>query len=139
LLCADYYVVKKQRLSITDLYKSQGSIYWYDFGVNWRAFVAFACGFIPSLPGFIQSINSNINVGTGWVVFEFAWMYGTVVTAGVYILLCYLSPHPESTLSVEEWQEKEVHDEGNESLQSDEKGSTRGETGQDISVSNYLA
>ena len=41
------------------------SIYRYTYGINWRAITAFVVGVAPNLPGFINSINSSVNVGVG--------------------------------------------------------------------------
>ncbi|PWN51376.1 hypothetical protein IE53DRAFT_386254 [Violaceomyces palustris] len=43
ILAADFFLVKKQRLDVHQLYKDRG-IYWYTAGFNWRAFLAFGCG-----------------------------------------------------------------------------------------------
>ncbi|KAK5655167.1 hypothetical protein OQA88_6066 [Cercophora sp. LCS_1] len=56
VLCADYWVVRRQRLIVPDLYKP-GGVYWFTAGVNWRAIVAFCLAFWPSMPGFIAAEN----------------------------------------------------------------------------------
>jgi Cytosine/uracil/thiamine/allantoin permeases len=40
IMCSDYYLVRKEKFNIGELYKPNG-LYWYDHGYNWRAFVAF--------------------------------------------------------------------------------------------------
>ena len=54
LLAVDFFVVKKMRLDIYELYKPDG-IYRFAFGWNWRAYIALACGVAPNLPGMIAS------------------------------------------------------------------------------------
>ena len=52
VLIAHYFVLQSQRIKVSDLYKTgQTSIYWYNFGVNWRAIVAvsFSSGLKTSL------------------------------------------------------------------------------------------
>ncbi|KAJ5755857.1 hypothetical protein N7533_005400 [Penicillium manginii] len=48
IMLADYHIVRKHKLKIGDLYSGDSSsIYWFDDGVNWRAFVAFLAGMWP--------------------------------------------------------------------------------------------
>lgn len=61
VVIADFWVVRKQQWKIPDLYL-QGGIYWYTWGLNWRAFASFWIAAIPSmrecsseLPHLIQS------------------------------------------------------------------------------------
>jgi NCS1 family nucleobase:cation symporter-1 len=65
IMVTDYYIIKRRKLNIHELYKSHG-MYWYNGGYNWRAFVAFFCGVIPLMPGFAKSIDNSLNVGGAW-------------------------------------------------------------------------
>lgn len=67
VMVSDFYLIKKQKLDIHELYKDRG-IYWYDYGVNWRAFLAFIIGFAPLMPGFAKSIKPSLKVGGAWKV-----------------------------------------------------------------------
>jgi nucleobase:cation symporter-1, NCS1 family len=40
ILAADYWLIRRRKWKIPDLFKQDG-IYWYTFGINWRAVVAF--------------------------------------------------------------------------------------------------
>jgi nucleobase:cation symporter-1, NCS1 family len=41
IIVAHYFVLQRQRIRVSDLYHvGDESIYWYTFGVNWRAFLA---------------------------------------------------------------------------------------------------
>ena len=40
IICSDYYLVRKSKLNVKELYNPNG-LYSYDGGWNWRAFVAF--------------------------------------------------------------------------------------------------
>ena len=40
ILAADYWLIRRRKWKIPDIFK-QDSIYWYTFGVNWRAVAAF--------------------------------------------------------------------------------------------------
>jgi NCS1 family nucleobase:cation symporter-1 len=69
-MVTDYYIIKKQKLNIHELYKDHG-IYHYTHGVNWRAMVSFVVGFAPLMPGFAKSIQIDLNVGQAWKVSSF--------------------------------------------------------------------
>ncbi|KAI9893975.1 MAG: hypothetical protein M1814_004745 [Vezdaea aestivalis] len=96
VMVCDYYVIKKQKLDIHELYKDRG-IYWYTGGFNWRAFTAFIIGFAPLMPGFAKSIQPTLNVGGAWKIYTFAWMWGFVNSFLVYFVICkYISPPTET-------------------------------------------
>ncbi|KAL6399909.1 hypothetical protein AUP68_17319 [Ilyonectria robusta] len=92
VMVCDYYIIKKRKLNIHELYRSNG-IYWYDGGVNWRAYAAFITGFAPLLPGFAKSIKHELNVGGAWKIYTFAWIFGFTLSTLVYYVICtYVSP-----------------------------------------------
>lgn len=54
LMLADYHLIRKYRLKLSDLYRGDStSIYWFRHGVNWRAFAAFTAGMWPLLREFL--------------------------------------------------------------------------------------
>jgi len=67
ILTADYFVVRNQRLKLEDLYTSDPEgIYWFNHGVNWRAFTAWILGFAFSVPGLVAinpKYSAQIPVG----------------------------------------------------------------------------
>lgn len=67
VMVSDFYLIKKRKLNIHELYKDHG-IYHYGHGINWRAFAAFGCGFVPLIPGFAKSIDNSLNIGGAWKV-----------------------------------------------------------------------
>jgi len=66
ILITDYYLVRRGRVSVPDLYNFHG-IYRYSpkFATNWRAVVALVIGFAPPLAGFINNINTDIIITAG--------------------------------------------------------------------------
>ncbi|KAJ5824785.1 Permease cytosine/purines uracil thiamine allantoin [Penicillium robsamsonii] len=107
IMMFDFWVVNRRRYDILALYQPSNPTYRYTFaipglggktmsGTNWRAVVAFIVGVAPSLPGFINSVNSNINVGVGIHPFEFGWLLGFVATSIVYLLLSWRFPAEET-------------------------------------------
>jgi NCS1 family nucleobase:cation symporter-1 len=91
VMVCDYYIIKKRKLDVNELYKDHG-IYHYSHGFNWRAFLAFFIGFGPLLPGFAKSIDKSLNVGGAWKVYTFAWLFGFFTSMLSYYVICkYIS------------------------------------------------
>jgi len=96
IIVIDHYVIKNRKLNVHELYHGHG-IYWYDYGFNWRAFVAFFVGVGPCMPGFAKSINNNLDVGGAWKIYTFAWFFAFAISGLTYYVICtYISPHKES-------------------------------------------
>lgn len=86
---ADYYTVRKRNLKLTDLYDfSDRSIYWFTYGVNWRAVVAWVMGVWLVMPGYVQHIRAPEVELPGWsqIYYLTVWV-GFVVPAAVYLVL----------------------------------------------------
>ena len=49
ILIADYWIVKKQRIDVNDLFKGPQGRYWYSGGWNWAAVISWVCAFILPL------------------------------------------------------------------------------------------
>ncbi|KAK7227519.1 hypothetical protein V2G26_015522 [Clonostachys chloroleuca] len=59
IMLADYLIVRRQKLKLDDLYVGDSSsIYWFQKGVNWRAFAVFLLGMWPFLPGLVATVNA---------------------------------------------------------------------------------
>jgi len=137
IMLFDYWVVNRRRYDTLALYQPKNPIYSYAFsvpglsgksmaGVNWRAIVAFLVGVVPSLPGLINSVNPNIDVGTGEHPYQFGWLLGFVATTIVYLLLSWMFPAMESridraVLPDEVYEDRGVVVEGLEADDSDRK------------------
>ena len=84
IMVVDYYLVKKQRLIVADLYSSsaQGA-YAYDGGWNHRALVAFALAAVFSISAvWVESLS---------FLSGYAWLIGALIGGLIYRLL---SPAP---------------------------------------------
>ncbi|RDW74918.1 hypothetical protein BP6252_06060 [Coleophoma cylindrospora] len=94
LLCVHYYIIQKRVFHIPDLYEgSSKSAYWYFYGVNWRSFVAWVAAVMPSMPGFVHSINGSGNIGTGAThIFDLSFLVGFCIAAAVAYLLHWIFP-----------------------------------------------
>ena len=111
LMISSYFVVHKQKINVDDLFVGgRGSVYWYTWGVNWRAAVAVSiniakqarvfanltqwiCGVAPSMPGFIASVNQSVTVPIGLIhMYYICFLVGFSITASVFCLLHFVFP-----------------------------------------------
>ena len=87
ILIADYYVLRRQDLSVRDLYQYQGC-YTYRRGVNPAALLALALGVLPCVPGFLAAIGAVPKASVWpWLLglYSYAWFVGFFVAAAVYL------------------------------------------------------
>jgi NCS1 family nucleobase:cation symporter-1 len=77
VMIADYFVVRKARLNVRDLYRRNG-IYEYDNGIHGRAVMALVVGIAVALLG--------LGVPGLRLLYDYAWFVGFLVSAGVYVL-----------------------------------------------------
>lgn len=78
VMMVDYFLVRRGLgINIAHLFKTRSSIYWYTYGVNWRAFVAWFVALGPLLPGMIDSMGGKVpNVS---ILNMYSWNYVLVV------------------------------------------------------------
>ncbi len=94
VMLADYFVIRKRRLSIYDLYNTEDSIYWYHKGFNWRGFLACIFGIWPLMPGLIATAG-EYDIDEGWIrLYRLTFIIGTVISFFMMILICKISPPP---------------------------------------------
>lgn len=73
VICSDYYIVRRGFLKLTHMYsthapenRAQRSYYMYNkFGINWRALVAYLCGILPNIVGFVGATTGMDKVPMG--------------------------------------------------------------------------
>lgn len=124
VICCDYYYVRRGYLKLTHMYSTkapedplQMSYYMYNkIGLNWRALVAYICGILPNIVGFVGATSGSDKVPIGAIeVYRFNFFLGFFVAGIVYATLCYISPI-EGTPNVKPFQkawleeEKDVED-----------------------------
>jgi nucleobase:cation symporter-1, NCS1 family len=102
-MIAEYWIVKKQKFNVPELYRPHG-IYRYWNGINWRALLGLCIGFIPVLPGLINSITPSISIAVGAQhLYSISYLYSFFSAMVVYIFTSYMWPARES------YPEKNVH------------------------------
>jgi NCS1 family nucleobase:cation symporter-1 len=92
VMIADYFLVRKSRLKVDDLYRRNG-IYEYDNGVNMRAVAALVVGIVVALSGLaIPALR---------LLYDYAWFVGFGVSGVVYVILMQRSAAP---VNIPEWE-----------------------------------
>src|SRR5215216_1070828 len=90
ILICDYWVIRKQRLNLAGLFKTNGP-YSYGSGFNWRAIVALCAAIAPVVPGFLRSAStpggqvSDPNVLD--TLYTYAWFVTFALGFGIYYVL----------------------------------------------------
>jgi nucleobase:cation symporter-1, NCS1 family len=82
ILIADYWVLRRQRLRLDDLYREQGA-YTYRRGVNLRAVAAFVVAILPVVPGFLRAAMTPGGTVTDPDIFDRLYAYAWFVTFGI--------------------------------------------------------
>jgi NCS1 family nucleobase:cation symporter-1 len=96
VLIADYWLVRKKKLALADLYRSKG-VYTYARGWNWRAVVATVIGCSLAWIGLIVP----------WLkpLYDFGWFVGFGASALIhYVLMNAFPPQQEVALEIEAMQ-----------------------------------
>ena len=94
LMVCDFWVVRKRKFKLTDLYTpAPSSIYWFNHGFNWRSLVSWICGMAPALPGFVNAVNPNIAVSAAASnLFALAYIEGFAISFVVHGFLNWFWP-----------------------------------------------
>ncbi|KAI0699509.1 NCS1 nucleoside transporter family [Cerioporus squamosus] len=95
VMTSDYLLIRQSRLRLTHLYMPKPAcIYYFTYGINFRAVVAWIFGVWPLMPGFISAVSPKpIGVSEGWThCYDLAWLLGFVLSASVHVLLSKAFP-----------------------------------------------
>jgi NCS1 family nucleobase:cation symporter-1 len=86
IMIADYYFIRKQQLSVDELYKIKGK-YTFGNGYNKFAIIALFLGVMPNVPGFLLQIKViSANAFPDWIshLYNYAWFVGFFVSGILY-------------------------------------------------------
>ena len=86
ILIADYWIVRRQRLVLDDLFRERGA-YSYWKGVNWRAVAAFVIAVLPVVPGFARAAVTPGGSVADPNFFDLLYAYAWFVTFGLSFLV----------------------------------------------------
>lgn len=90
ILIADYWIVKRQRLDLRDLFAVEGR-YTYSNGFNWRAIAALVLAILPVVPGFITAATTPggqvANPDLFDRLYTYAWFVTFALSFALYLIL----------------------------------------------------
>ncbi|KAH7400251.1 uracil permease [Cadophora sp. MPI-SDFR-AT-0126] len=99
IMTADYWIVRRGRYDIADLYDPKGRYYFWK-GINWRAFLANAIPIAPLLVGLAYSISPTVHIGVGLKhLYAISWLFGYPTSIALYSFFSYVSPPTASMVS----------------------------------------
>jgi NCS1 family nucleobase:cation symporter-1 len=88
ILIADYWVVRKQKLNLRDLFELNGE-YAYANGINWKAVAALVISILPVVPGFIRAVSTpGGQVAAPGIVdhlYTYAWFVTFILSFVLYL------------------------------------------------------
>jgi NCS1 family nucleobase:cation symporter-1 len=90
VLIADYWLVRRKRLALPDLYRTRG-VYTYAAGWNWRAVVATLAGCGLAWVGLVVPALRPL--------YDYAWFVGFGAAAVAHVALMKLAPPHEAPLA----------------------------------------
>ena len=101
VLIADYWIVRRTRLDLADLYRPGGR-YWYRGGWNWRAVVAFVAGGLLAVGGSYSAPGGGPFPADGLIPFlkplaDYGWAVGLASAVILYTVLTRAFPAEEET------------------------------------------
>lgn len=102
VVACDYFYVRRGYLKLTHLYSrfapenpTQDSHYMFNrIGVNWRAYVAYICGILPNIVGFVGATETHKVPDGATKIYKLNFFVGFLSAFLVYAVLCFLSPIP---------------------------------------------
>ncbi|MFS4438931.1 NCS1 family nucleobase:cation symporter-1 [Paracoccaceae bacterium GXU_MW_L88] len=87
IMLADYYLLRKRRLNLTDLYRHEG-IYLGSSGTNWAGMGALIIGILPNIPGFLAGVGLTSGASPFFAtIYTYAWFVGLFVAGAAYLVL----------------------------------------------------
>jgi NCS1 family nucleobase:cation symporter-1 len=96
ILIADYWIVRRQELSLPDLFALEGR-YAYTNGINPRALISLIVAILPVLPGFVRAAMTPGGVVPNPTFFDalytYAWFVTFALSAVIYLAI---TPRPRS-------------------------------------------
>ncbi len=89
ILICDYFLIRKQRLELAELFKTDG-IYSYGDGFNWRGIIALFLAIAPVVPGFLRAATTPGGQLEDPNIFDTLYTYAWFVTFAVAFVLYYV-------------------------------------------------
>lgn len=113
ILLVDYYIINRGRMDLAWLYTADRSgKFWYTYGINWRAVVAYLVGIGINFAGFLNNMGKlDVSIGVQRS-FYFAFITSGTGAGLTYYLLARFFPQTSylenKGLKFAEWSQDEV-------------------------------
>lgn len=93
VIFCDYYILRKGYVKLKDLFVADSSSdYYYWHGINFRAYVAYVCGILPNIVGFVGATGTHkVPIGATYV-YNLSFFCGYFTSAGTMLLLNLIWP-----------------------------------------------
>ncbi|KAF8851032.1 NCS1 nucleoside transporter family protein [Acephala macrosclerotiorum] len=94
MMISSYFVINKRKINVDDLFVgNKASVYWYTWGIKWRAIIAWVCGVAPSMPGFVDSVQLLVKIPIGLThLYYICFLTGFAISANVHCALHIIFP-----------------------------------------------
>ncbi|TNY20408.1 permease for cytosine/purines, uracil, thiamine, allantoin-domain-containing protein, partial [Rhodotorula diobovata] len=99
ILCSDFFLVKKSKYNVVELYNFGGPTYRYFHGFNLAALAALLVSIPPNLPGMIHALNSDIEIGNAKYIYCMADIFAILVAGSVHVGVSRLFPDRASLIA----------------------------------------
>lgn len=97
VMITDYYLVRRGYYCVQDLYSaSRSGPYFFTAGIHWRGYVAYICGILINIVGFVGAIGKPVPKGATYV-YNLNFFCGFLVAGGTYWGLCRWFPIPATS------------------------------------------
>ncbi|CAG8980041.1 hypothetical protein HYALB_00009250 [Hymenoscyphus albidus] len=97
VIICDYYIVRKGYFEVKELYSARRtSPYYFTFGIHWRGYVAYICGILINIVGFVGAIGKPVPIGATYI-YNLNFFCGFLIASGSYWVLCTLFPIPATS------------------------------------------
>ncbi|KAI0470548.1 permease for cytosine/purines, uracil, thiamine, allantoin-domain-containing protein [Xylariaceae sp. FL0804] len=88
------YLLRKGNVDVMSLFTPRRD-YWYNFGVNWKAYVSYIFAIVFVTPGLAAQFNSGSGIAQGWNhIYAIGWLFAVATSAFVYTVLSFLFKSP---------------------------------------------
>ncbi|KAH7878426.1 permease for cytosine/purines, uracil, thiamine, allantoin-domain-containing protein [Lentinula edodes] len=92
VMVTEYYFIRKGHYRVTDLYDTRrNGWYWYTYGFNYRAYVAYIAGILINVVGFAGATGRTVPIAATRI-YEMSFFTGFGISTIVYLLLNWAFP-----------------------------------------------
>ncbi|TRM62186.1 permease [Schizophyllum amplum] len=130
VMVTEYYLIRRGRYHIADLYSSsKDGWYYYTYGINFRAYVAYIAGILINVVGFAGATGRDVPAAATHI-YELSFFTGFGVSSIIYYLLNVAFPVPGRSKGFKEMDVSQMADDIHEerasiSDESDKKSGVR--------------